>query len=166
MSSTGDVYIAGTFSGGPVDFDPGTGVHNASSQGFMTDVFVEKFSSLGSFLWVKTFGGFDGERLQGMAVDASGNVYSTGDFFMQVDFDPGTGVYNLSSHNGNDIFIQKLDANGSFVWAKSFGGNSPDLSYDIQVGSDGGIYTYGTFSSMIIDLNPNADSLFFNKMVH
>ena len=160
-----NVYIAGTFKGGPIDFDPSTGTHNVTGNGYMEDVFVEKFDgNSGNFIWVKSFGGFDGERLQGMTVDNKGNVYSTGDFYMQVDFDPGVGVYNLSSHsNGNDIYIQKLDANGNFKWACSFGGDHPDLSQDIISDNDGNIYTYGDFSSQKIDLNPNADSVFFHN---
>ena len=34
------------------------------------------------------------------------------------DFDPGVGIMNLISNGGDDIFIQKLDANGNFIWAK------------------------------------------------
>jgi hypothetical protein len=60
-----------------------------------------------------------------IAIDAEGNVYTTGYFIDTVDFDPGTGsMTNLSAVGGKDSFIQKLDANGNFVWAKSFGGNN------------------------------------------
>ena len=37
-------------------------------------------------------------------------------------FDPGAGVFNLTSAGGGDIYIQKLDANGNFIWAKKMGG--------------------------------------------
>lgn len=167
LSAADDVYIAGTFSGGTVDFDPSTSTYNLSTTGYMEDVFIEKFSSTGNFIWAKSFGGYDGERLQAMAVDAFGNIYSTGDFYMEVDFNPGTGVYSLSSHqSGNDIYIQKLDANGNFKWACSFGGEWADLSYDIKIDNQGKIYTYGDFSSPKIDLDPTADSIiFYNKNI-
>ena len=57
-----------------------------------------------------------------ITVDGSGNVYTTGSFQDSVDFDPGVGTYNLSSNGSNDIFVQKMDESGNFLWAKSFWG--------------------------------------------
>ena len=51
-------------------------------------------------------------------IDNLGNVYTTGSFQGTVDFDPGTGTYELTSVGETDIFISKLDANGNFLWAK------------------------------------------------
>jgi hypothetical protein len=47
---------------------------------------------------------------------------TSGYFTDTVDFDPGTGVMNLTSAGETGIFILKLDANGNLLWAKSFGG--------------------------------------------
>ncbi|HUC82857.1 MAG TPA: T9SS type B sorting domain-containing protein [Flavisolibacter sp.] len=52
-----------------------------------------------------------------IAVDAQGNVYSAGVFFNTLDFDPGPGVYNLTTP-GQGIYISKLTSSGDFVWAK------------------------------------------------
>ena len=35
-----------------------------------------------------------------------------------VDFDPGSGVFNLSDGGGKDAFVLKLDNSGDFIWAK------------------------------------------------
>ena len=44
-----------------------------------------------------------------IAADAQGNVYTTGYFSGgPIDFDPGTGSYNLSAGRGNDIFVHKM----------------------------------------------------------
>lgn len=160
INSNNEIIIAGTFKNS-ADFDPDTTTHTINTNGYMEDVFIEKLSSTGTFVWVKSFGGYDGERLQGMCLDASDNIYSTGDFFMEVDFNPGPAVYNLTCYSGNNVYIQKLNTNGNFEWARSFGGNNPDLSYDIQTDADGNVYTLGIFSSDKIDLNPNADSSFY-----
>src|SRR5439155_25456366 len=49
-----------------------------------------------------------------VAVDGSGNIYTTGGFRGQADFDPGPGTYNLTSTNdptgspSRDAFVSKL----------------------------------------------------------
>lgn len=58
----------------------------------------------------------------GVVVDDLGNSYSIGSFTSQTDFDPGSGVYNLTPVGAEDIFIQKLNNSGQFVWAIQIGG--------------------------------------------
>lgn len=50
-----------------------------------------------------------------ISVDASGNVYTTGYFAGTVNFDPGSGTFNLTAAGNQDIFISKLDASGNFA---------------------------------------------------
>jgi len=92
--------------------------------------------------WTKSIGGLGNSG----AIDASGNVYTTGSFAGTVDFDPGSGVSNLTSSGGNDIFIQKLDANGNFIWVKQLGGISNDAGYSITTDASGNVYITGYFS--------------------
>ena len=70
-----------------------------------------------------------------MAVDSSGNVYTTGAFQGTVDFDPGAGTTNLTSIGGYDVFVSKLDSSGDLVWARSFGatGYSTDVGKSVAV---------------------------------
>ena len=63
-----------------------------------------------------------------IALDELGNIYTTGYFEGIVDFDPGTGVYNLNAFNQHHIipsvmFLSKLDNNGNFIWAKQMEGS-------------------------------------------
>ena len=66
------------------------------------------------FVWAQQMGGAeDFDVGLGVAVDGSGNVYTTGRFLGTVDFDPGAGVFNLTSPAGSeDIFVSKLDSAG------------------------------------------------------
>ena len=73
------------------------------------------------FVWARQMGGASSEWGWGVAVDDSGNVYTTGEFQGTVDFDPGAGVFNLTSAGGDDIFVSKLDSAGNFVWAQQLG---------------------------------------------
>jgi hypothetical protein len=83
-----------------------------------------------NYQWAKSFGYGQGTSI---TFDASGNVYTTGYFQDTVDFDPGPGVFNLSSSAG-EVFILKLDPSGNFIWAKSVGGASyyekPSITFD------------------------------------
>ncbi len=139
----GNVYTTGFFQD-TVDFDPGSGTQSLTSAGG-TDIFIQKLDANGDFLWAKSMGGSYYDFGYSITVDASGNVYLTGYFNDTVDFDPGSGTYDLTSSGGTDIFIQKLDANGNFLWAKSMGGNSSDYGYSNAVDASGNIYTTGTF---------------------
>ena len=149
----GNVYTTGYFSG-TVDFDPGAGTVNLTSQGG-NDIFIQKLDALGDLVWAKSVGGTGNDNGRSIAVDAQGNVYTTGDFRGTVDFDPGAGIVNLTSQGGSDIFIQKLDALGDLVWVKSMGGNSTDFGESIAVDSQGNVYTTGDFRG-IVDFDPGA----------
>ena len=122
LDGSGNVYTTGFFRG-TADFDPGAGVFDltSTSAGF-EDIFVSKLDSNGNFVWAKKMGGTGGDGAHSVAVDGSGNVYTTGFFSGTADFDPGPGTFNLTSAGFNAIFVSKLDSNGNFVWAKQMGG--------------------------------------------
>ena len=68
-------------------------------------------------------GGANGDGGSAIAVDDSGNVYTTGSFYGTADFAPGEETtFNLTSAGYSDIFVSKLDSAGGFVWAKAMGG--------------------------------------------
>lgn len=81
--------------------------------------------------------------------DIAGNMYSVGYFSGTVDFDPGPGVFNLTSAGGEDIYIAKFDTNKNFVWAKRFGDLTNDRGYGITFDGDDNIYTTGFFSGTV-----------------
>jgi hypothetical protein len=154
--SNNNIYTTGRFQL-TADFNPGTGTTNLTSAG-NDDIFVSKLNTNGNFVWAKSMGGStSGEQGNSIAVDASGNVYTTGSFFNgTADFDPGAGTANLTSAGWFDTFISKLDSNGNFAWAKRIGGSLYDEGYDIAVDSSGNVYTTGYFSFETVDFDPDA----------
>jgi hypothetical protein len=96
------------------------------------DVYVTKLNSAGTFQWTKQMGGASGDVGYGISIDANSNVYSTGRFMGNGDFNPGAGVSSLISAGVNDIFVSKLDSNGVFISAFRMGGASEDYSYCIN----------------------------------
>ena len=72
-----------------------------------------------------------------------------------VDFDPGPGVYNLTSAGPYNIFVAKYSSDGALIWAKAMGGTSQDSGCAIAVGPDGSVYTTGGFSGTA-DFDPGS----------
>ncbi|SVE51796.1 uncharacterized protein METZ01_LOCUS504650, partial [marine metagenome] len=154
VDSSGNVYTTGTFRN-TVDFDPGAGTANLTSNGIY-DVFVSKLDSSGNYVWAKSFGGTNSDVGRSVAVDSSGNVYTTGYFKSTPgDFDPGSGTANLTSNGVHDVFVSKLDSSGNYVWAKSFGGSGHDYGHSVAVDSSGNVYTTGFFNGTV-DFDPGA----------
>jgi hypothetical protein len=105
-----------------------------------------------TFGWAKDFGGSVGTAEgDDIARDANGNLYVVGDFTGTVDFDPGAGTSNLSGNA--DIYLCKLDANGDFVWVRSFGLSSIEYAYGIAVDAAGDVYITGAFTGLV-DADP------------
>jgi hypothetical protein len=153
VDSNGNVYLTGYFEG-TIDFDPGSGTFNLTDAGG-GDIFISKLDSNGNFLWAKSMGGSTEDSAFGIAVDLSGNIYTTGYFTGTADFDPGVGVANLTTAGGGDAFVSKLDSNGNFVWAKNMGGNSFEAGSSIAIDGSGNVYTVGFFQ-VVADFDPGA----------
>lgn len=92
-----------------------------------------------------------------IVTDNNKNVYATGSFLGTVDFDPGSGVFNLTAAS-TDIFVQKLDSLGNFVWAVSFGGSGTDVGLAIAYTSFNEILVGGYYDE-IADLDPSAGTM-------
>lgn len=147
----GNVYITGYFQD-VVDFDPGDGTTNLTSFGTY-DSFVQKLDTNGNFLWVKQIGGTGEDFGSSITTDAAENIYTMGYFQRTVDFNPGAGTANLTSAGSFDIFIQKIDANGNFLWVKQMGGTGEDFGRSITVDADMNIYCTGAFNDTV-DFDP------------
>ncbi|MBD98920.1 MAG: hypothetical protein CMO34_03675 [Verrucomicrobia bacterium] len=154
VDGLGNVYTTGRFKG-TADFDPGAGTQNLISFGASDDVFISKLDAAGNFVWAKSMGSSSYDEGNSIALDNNGYVYTTGAFNDTVDFDPGTGTYNLSSTGSSDIFISTLDTAGNFVSALKIGGRSHDVGSAIAVDSAQNIYTTGYFN-LLVDFDPGA----------
>lgn len=88
------------------------------------------------------------------AVDGAGAVITVGYFISEVDLDPGPGTFTVSSGlNSSDIYMQKLDANGQFLWGGSLGSTGADVAPGVAVDADDNIILTGKISGTV-DLDP------------
>lgn len=153
--SEGNTYSIGGFAGS-FDVDPGPLQSVFSSRGF-NDIFIQKYDLNGAFLWAKQIGGAFEDAAVALAVDDLDNVYITGFFTGNVDFDPGPGVFNMVNPRSvqliTETFLLKLDKAGDFVWAKRMGGNYYAYSSDITITSEQNIYLAGSFRDTV-DFDP------------
>jgi hypothetical protein len=153
LDSLGDVYVIGDFTG-TADFDPGAGTLSMTSNGY-EDVFYWKLSNAGSVVWAKQVGGPATERAGGLFVDPTGNFYTTGYFWGDVDFDPNAGSYPLTPVGGNDAFVSKLNSAGIMGWAQKLGGGANDQGIAIASDGAGTVFVTGAFQGTA-DFNPGA----------
>ncbi|MBP6624283.1 MAG: SBBP repeat-containing protein [Chitinophagaceae bacterium] len=156
MDSVGNIYLTGAYNG-TVDFNPDLGIYNLTSSGYK-DIFVCKLDSNGVFIWARSIGeSINDQEANSVSCDHHGNVLVTGKFKGTVDFDPGTGVSNLTavSNLSTDIYILKLDKNGIYKWARSFGNASADWGSCIDVDDMDNVYSTGKFVGTV-DFDPSA----------
>jgi hypothetical protein len=144
VDGSGNIYVTGYFSG-TADFDPGGGGDSHISAG-NEDIFLTKINADGSYGWTRTMGGANADYGQSVAVDVSGNVYVTGYFWGVADFDPGGGGDSHMSAGNEDIFITKINADGSYGWTRTMGGTNQDFGQSVAVDGSGNVYVTGYFS--------------------
>jgi hypothetical protein len=157
VDATNNVYITGHFRWTNCDYDPGPGVVYLSTYGD-SEEFIVKLNADGNLIWAKQLntGAYNYSYGYGIAVDNSGNVYTTGGFKGTTDFDPGAGTFNMTAGGLTDGFVCKLNSSGDFVWAKILGGCQIDDNANyITLDAAGNVYTTGTFQ-YIADFDPGA----------
>ena len=98
--------------------------------------------------------GYAQSSCESLKIDNQGNVISTGYFKSASDFDPGSGTTILDSDGGQAGYVQKLDANGDFLWAVQIGGTGSIIrSTSIALDAAGNIYCIGYFYATV-DFDP------------
>jgi len=110
--------------------------------------------------WGRLMGGSKEDVAWGIAVDLKGNVYTTGSYEAFADFDPDTGIFNLSGVVASrNAFISKINASGDFVWAKGFGGGDDDYGFAVEIDLSGNVYSVGSFQGSV-DFDPGVGTFY------
>jgi len=144
----GNVYYTGYFNGQLV-FGSDT-LNNIN--GPYQDVFIAKYNAAGNVLWARNSTGY--ADADGVAADASGNVFIVGNFYndsISFDnytlYDPHTGAQN------SNVYLVKYDPTGDVTWAKNLGGINNDIAIGISTDANGNVYVTGNFTgdSLTID---------------
>lgn len=142
VDSAGNAYLTG--------FTQSTNFPTANAIqatfGGAQDAFVTKINAAGSALVYSTYlGGSNSEAGAGIAVDGSGNVYTTGNT-QSTNFPTANALQAMS--NGGDAYVTKINAAGSaFVYSTYLGGSGGDSGNSLKVDATGNVYLTGTTGS-------------------
>ncbi len=161
----GNIYAGGYFFG-TTDLDPNAGsypITNITNY----DCFYVKLDVGGNFQWGGLLSAPGSDAIHGLSADASGNLILVGNYDLgTLDADPSPAVYNLPWTSGGpcfvgcgDSFIIKLNASGSFVWAKNIGNQNADVAYRVTTNLANDVFVAGMFSETV-DFDPNPSNTF------
>jgi Tol biopolymer transport system component len=147
IDNAGAAYVTGVT--GSIAFPTTPGAFDTTKNNG-DDVFVAKVNADGSGLIYSTFlGGSLTDRGAGIAIDAAGNAYVTGEV-VSADFPTTPGAFDTTFNGGaRDAFVTKVNADGSgLVYSTFLGGSSGENGIGITVDAAGAAYVTGdTFSA-------------------
>ena len=134
--ASGNVYVGGTYQN-TITFG-----HISKTSSGSQDVFLVKYNNNGVVQWVQSGGGPSSDFLTDIAIDVSGNIYITGDYFNTAIFE-STNIGSAST--GNNIYVAKYNSAGNLLWVKSAGGTDVDFATSIAVDASGIAYITGSY---------------------
>ncbi len=163
----GNVYTIGSYSyfvlsqSGPVDFDPGPAVFGVTPNTNGTAGFISKLNAQGNFVWARPFalneiGGVD---LQAIVLDAQENLIVAGAIGGTVDFNLGSGVFNVTSGPAvgdsmvANLFVASYSPAGNFLWVKTFPCMALDIVPNAPVFNNVGGIALDSAQNIVLSLN-------------
>ena len=168
VDANDNVYFTGHFAG-TVDLDPTANVANVTSDSNSSDVFVMKIDANGTYQWTQTFGGPAWDGSYNIENDDAGNVYVSGLVTGAADLDPTAGVALSVATGPVDIYVTKLNADGTFAWANTLGEAVPFYYSVVNWGSAmtvdgaGNVFVSRCFIDSM-DFDPSAGVDLLNSM--
>jgi len=151
-----NVYVTGVFTG-RVDFDTGPTTTytspvdtNASGDGY-----AAKLAADGSLAYLVRIGAVNTrEDGYGIAVDAAGNAYVTGQLSANTTVRTPAGDTNLTSAGTWDVYLLKLDPAGGLAWSWWTGSAGFDDGDEVVYDGAGNLYLTGIYSAATVDFDP------------
>lgn len=136
--ASGNCYVTGYF----------TGTANFSGQYISSygsrDIFIAKYNSNGSIIWVKKAGGSATDHGDGITIDKNNRIFLTGGFRVKSYFGP----FSMTAQGGDtDIFTACYDANGNPIWVRKAGGAVNDCGRGIACDKNSNLYITGNFGA-------------------
>jgi hypothetical protein len=137
LDNNGNVYTTGYF--GPNASFGSTNLNTTNGTGF--DLFVAKYTTAGSPVWIQRAGGQWDDYGAGMIYSAADQrLYVTGEYRGTADF----GTITSTELGWGDIFLAAYDPAGGVLWLKTAGGSgATDYAKAIALDGTSNIYITG-----------------------
>ena len=133
----GNIYIGGFSTSTNIGFNGSAQSMNGQNH------FIAKFDAMGVFQ-SNSLSLFNGE-IYGLSADSTGSIYFTGNFDSQASF----GSISIVNGANDNALLVKINNNGTYSWAKSFGGNGNDQGYDLKCKSNNELLMTGVYTGNI-----------------
>lgn len=148
VDASGSAYVAGTFS----SFTAAFGSHsivNSDTRLANADIFVARLDTNGNWLWARQAGSNNFDGGSSLVLDAAGNAYITGGFTGFTAVFGSHSITKIASNNTGvyDLFIAKINAQGTWQWARSGGGQGQDGGTALAIDASSNVYLTGLVQS-------------------
>lgn len=149
LDNDDNIIISGSFTSS-VDMDPNSDDFNIDALLTSTsksDAYMCKYNEDGEFLWLKSWGGELSDWLLKVRTDKDNNLLGILNFKGLVDLDPSFDkVLKVNSRGSSDLCLVKLNEDGDFQWAKTFGTQTHENQGDLALDQNGNVFITGNFS--------------------
>ncbi len=145
VDTAGNAHVTGVTNSSDYPTTPGA---FQTGNGGSDDAIVTVLNSTGTSLLFSTYlGGISGDDALGLALDASGNTYVTGNTTSS-NFPTSTGAFQATLAGTYDAWVAKFDASNALVYSTYLGGTAVDSGQKVVADSVGNAYIAGyTYSS-------------------
>ncbi|UCG47335.1 MAG: SBBP repeat-containing protein, partial [Phycisphaerales bacterium] len=142
IDDSGNAYVATPT--GSAEYPTTAGAYQRAFAGGGTDWAITKLSATGALLASTFVGGSGSENPDGIYVDASGNVFVTGET-RSSDFPLTANSYQSGARGGTEAVLLRLSADfNDILYCTYMGGGSNDNGRSGCLGGDGSLYMTGS----------------------
>ena len=149
VDASGNIILIGTF-GGTINFNLNSGAPYTLTAAW-ADMFIAKYNaSNAALVWAKDVQSAGSVYAHDAAVDNSGNIYITGDYYDITEFSTDPGYTFLADGASGNAFTVKYTSSGSFDWGILIGDDDygqGNVGTAITTDAAGNVYFAGRTSA-------------------
>ncbi|SFH24353.1 T9SS type B sorting domain-containing protein [Pontibacter chinhatensis] len=136
IDASGNLYLGGHFTGTST-----FGSTQLRTNGNNQDIFLARYTSSGANTWAKSISSNGTEELNGLSVNADGDIYLTGSFSSSLR----VGNFNFSTTGLLDIYAAHYLSDGTPQWLIGAGSGVDDRGFGIVSDASKNVYVTGYF---------------------
>jgi len=150
--NSGNIYITSSFTKPSITIGSFT-LSNSYATGYVDNIFVAKYSPVGSVVWATATGDSTMGHGFGITATPNGNIYITGDFSSPSLTVGSVVITNPYYNNAMHSYVLAFSSTGTPLWGQGFGGsgyNGNAMATGIASDTEGNVYVTGAFEDTSI----------------